>query len=187
VLVLDAGAPWGSGACPPLGDLRARPEDLLGAADVVAVLGASLPPSLGSQATLVPAELTGAVAADGSVCTLASLHAARVGLVTGIARPERVLASLEAAGIAPVARVLAADHARFADVDRLVSRLPSVDAWLTTTRCATKLPSSLRGAPVLALARRLDTADLVRALSARLGRGERDAEMEPSKTAEPLC
>src|SRR6185312_4199002 len=38
VLVVDALALWGSGACPPAGDLRAPREDLLAAADVIAAL-----------------------------------------------------------------------------------------------------------------------------------------------------
>jgi tetraacyldisaccharide 4'-kinase len=37
VLVLDGARPWGAARCPPAGDLRARPDRLLAAADLVVV------------------------------------------------------------------------------------------------------------------------------------------------------
>ena len=61
-----------------------------------------------------------------------------------IAHPERVLRSLEARGVRPSVVIRLADHARF-DLAELASH--RVDAWLTTERCATKLPSAVGEAP----------------------------------------
>jgi tetraacyldisaccharide 4'-kinase len=171
VLVLDAGSPWGAGACPPRGDLRAPASALLEAADVVAVVrdgGAALDPSTPRGAIDVPSDLAGAVDAGGDHLDLAALARLRVGLVLAIARPDRVVRALARRGITPAAVVTAADHARLgpAFAARLDAR---VDAWLTTARCATKLPASARGRPVLALDHRLDARALVGALAARLG------------------
>jgi hypothetical protein len=46
---------------------------------------------------------------------------------------------------------------------------PTVDAWITTARCATKLPDNLGGKPVLALDHRLDVGELVRRLASGAG------------------
>jgi tetraacyldisaccharide 4'-kinase len=74
----------------------------------------------------------------------------------------RVTCALEQLGITPTVTHFLADHAR-------LRRPPSaggIDAWLTTPRCATKLPGTLGGAPVWPLVTELD----VRALVARLER-----------------
>jgi len=95
LLAVDADEPWGSGACPPAGDLRARKAALLRAADrVVSVRGASRGAFVRGE--LVPFE---------------ALRAARVGLATGIARPGRVLRLLERHGVKPELVVESADHA----------------------------------------------------------------------------
>jgi tetraacyldisaccharide 4'-kinase len=64
ILVLDAAAPWGSGACPPAGDLRAPRGALLGAADLLAAIlpeGAEMPPALAELgAVAVPSRIVGA-------------------------------------------------------------------------------------------------------------------------------
>ncbi len=41
-------------------------------------------------------------------------------------------------------------------------------AWLTTARCATKLPAAIGGKPVLALDHRLDVTELIAELVGRL-------------------
>src|SRR5262249_36060014 len=146
-------------ACPPAGDLRAPREALLAAADVVAALvpdGAD--PALPEGAVRVPGRLGGAISMTGERVSLAGLAGMRVGLALAIARPERVITSLAPAGVTPVVTVCRADPGAIA--------LPAglrVDAWLTTARCATKLPASWGGAPVLALEHEIDAAALARA------------------------
>jgi tetraacyldisaccharide-1-P 4'-kinase len=189
--VLDAGAPFGGGACPPLGDLRARPRDLVARADVVAVVGEAIAPELASlgdrRVVRVPTDLDAAIAHDGARLPLASLAGRRVGLVTGVARPDRVERALAVHAITPCARIVAPDHARFRDVAREAERLGAVEAWLTTTHCTTKLPARIGDAPVLALARRIETGDLVRALEVCLVAREAGGGRVASKTSEPLC
>lgn len=152
VLVLDAPRPWGSGACPPLGDLRLPRARLLAMATHLVVIGPAPPGDLQAdpRATLATSTLHGAVDARGRHYPLAELRRMRVGLLLGIAHPERVERSLREEGITPAHRLDFADHATFGGISRRA--LPKVDAWLTTGRCATKLPARLGSAPVLALA-----------------------------------
>lgn len=169
ILVLDASAPWGAGRCPPLGDLRAPPAALLAAADhVVALHGAgALAPSadLPAGAVQLDASIAAAVESDGRTHALASLAGCRVGLLVAIARPDRLLAGLAAQGIRPAAVLALADHASFGPSVERRARRAAVDAWLTTARCATKLPPRFGGAPVLALDHRVDVAPLLPRLS----------------------
>jgi tetraacyldisaccharide 4'-kinase len=165
VLVLDAEAPWGAGACPPRGDLRAPTATLLAAADrVAAVLDAGAAPhaSLPERALRLASDVAGAHDASARFHPLASLGGARLGLVLAIAHPERVERALARRGVAPAARVILGDHARLGP-----DAIPDarVDAWLTTARCATKLPATLGAAPVLALDHRVDASELARALA----------------------
>ncbi len=165
ILTLDAARPWGSGACPPAGDLRAPREALLAAADLVAAVGSPVATGLPPGSLLIPSTLAGALSPMGELISLGSLSSLRLGLLLAIAHPERVLASLRSAGLTPVETILLGDHAL--PSPRLLARAAALglDAWLTTGRCATKLPPSLGRAPVLALDHRLDVA----ALSRRVG------------------
>jgi tetraacyldisaccharide 4'-kinase len=175
VLVLDAEAPWGAGACPPLGDLRAAPPALLAAADRVAVVIDRLAPGLEAGdgripagATLVPSDVAGAFDAHGRRHVLGALRSLRVGLILAIARPERVLFALARRGVEPAVVVELADHARL-DALALARRARAAappgglepDVWLTTVRCAAKLPATLAGAEVLALDHRVDVTGLL--------------------------
>jgi tetraacyldisaccharide 4'-kinase len=169
VLVLDALAPWGAGACPPAGDLRALPAALLSAADhVVALLpeGAAPSPALPSSALLLPSRIAGVVTAAG-LAPLASLTGRRLGLILAVARPRRIEDALARAGLAPAFTILLADHAvpRGRALAR-AERAP-VDAWLTTARCATKLGPLLGRAPVLPLVHEVDVGPLLARLRAR--------------------
>src|SRR6185503_3810230 len=66
ILVLDAAAPWGSGACPPAGDLRAPPGALLAAADhVVVITRDAISPGSPPGALAIPSEIAAAIAASG--------------------------------------------------------------------------------------------------------------------------
>jgi tetraacyldisaccharide 4'-kinase len=170
VLVLDAGAPWGSGACPPLGDLRAPRAALLASADHLAVLcapGAAIPPGL-PGAVALESRIDAALDAAGARHPLAELAGLRVGLLLTVARPERIVRALAAHGIIAVASLFLADHAVPSAADRAGART-RLDVWLTTARCAAKLPSSLPSSaggdvPVLTLDHRIDVAPLVQRL-----------------------
>lgn len=166
ILVLDAAAPWGSLACPPQGDLRAPREALQGAADHLAVITAGeLPPGLGSKAIAVPSAVAFAIAASGERQALSALATARVGLFVTVARPGRIEAALRRAGIAPAKVIALADHAAPSARDLALAARCAVDAWLTTPRCAVKLPAAIGRAPVLALDHRLDVGALVARLA----------------------
>ena len=111
-LAVDEQAPWGSGDCPPAGDLRAPKAALVASADrVVPVRGASRGAWEGAR--LVP---------------WSSLRALRVGLVTSVARPQRVLSLLGRHGIEPRAVLLGPDHGPLP----LPGRHHRVESWLTT-------------------------------------------------------
>ena len=161
ILVLDAAAPWGSGACPPAGDLRAPREALLAAADHVVAVGAGEPSAeLPPEAIAISTRIEGAIAANGERWSLASLARLRVGLFVAIARPSRIEAALRGAGIDPRPVIALADHAVPSARDLVRAARFEVDVWLTTARCAVKLPAAIEGAPVLALEHRLDVAPL---------------------------
>jgi tetraacyldisaccharide 4'-kinase len=172
VLVLDAAAPWGAGACPPIGDLRAPRAALLEAADVVAALqaqGTALDPGLPAGAVSVPSRIAGAVSSEGEAFGLSALGGLRVGLLLTVARPGRVVSALARAGVRPEVTLCLADHAVPTVADLARAAGTRVEVWLTTARCATKLPAAIGGRPVLALDHRLDVADLVGHLATRAG------------------
>lgn len=168
VLVLDAAAPWGSGACPPAGDLRAPRTALLRASDHVAILTSGVrafPEGAPEGAVSVPSSVAFATNAEGERRPLASLASLRLGLIVGIARPERVVATLDRAGIRPAVMMALADHASLAPEEIRGAARAHVDAWLTTERCAVKLPANLGGREVLALEHRLDLDGLLERLA----------------------
>jgi tetraacyldisaccharide-1-P 4'-kinase len=173
ILVLDAGAPWGAGACPPAGDLRAQPERLLAAADRVALVAtASEEPSNPFPVSYVVRNtVTGARDPSGGFATVEMLRGVRVGLILAVARPSRIVRALAAEAIFPVATRLFGDHARIDPTT--FARLPPVDAWLTTGRCMTKLGAPIRGAPVLALEHALAVGPLTDAIASCLNRAPR--------------
>src|SRR5690606_17789775 len=98
LLVLDAAAPWGSGACPPRGDLRAAPHELAKACDKLVLVerpGARARARLDFDRPVLVArsEITGALH-RGRRIGLGELSALRVGVVLAVARPARVLEDL---------------------------------------------------------------------------------------------
>lgn len=166
VLTVDATAPWGAGACPPAGDLRAPVPALLAAADHVAAIvpeGAALAPDLARL---------GAIPVPNRVDDLADLTDRRVGLIVAVARPGRILEALDAAGVRPAEVVALGDHAAPSPRDLRRAAAARVDVWLTTARCATKLPPRLGSAPVRPLAHRLEIGALAAAVTGRTGTGE---------------
>lgn len=179
VLVLDRGLDVARSNCPPAGDLRASLPDMLALADVVLLHReletdraiTSLVNKFSGITTTWSDAIVGATSSDGVRATLDELRRHRIGVVLGVARPMRVITSLEAVGIQPVVVDLFADHAA---PRRSAGRaLRALDLWLTTPKCATRLPVTWRGAPVWTLDRRLDLGDAVveqcRSLGARRG------------------
>lgn len=121
LLAVDPEEPWGRAvAVPPCGDLRAPVEALLEAADAV-----------------VPA-----VEDDDVPFPWEALRGARVGLVSALARPHRVLRSLARRGVVPRVVVRARDHTSVAARNLLEherSEAP-VDVWVATRKCSLHVP-----------------------------------------------
>jgi tetraacyldisaccharide-1-P 4'-kinase len=115
LLAVDPTEPWGSGACPPLGNLRARKNALISAADLVVPVA---PTSRG-------------VWKNGELIHMSELRRMRVGLTTGIARPDRVVAMMAAHGIRLDPILYAADHSKAPE-----PRSP--DLWVTTSKDAAR-------------------------------------------------
>jgi tetraacyldisaccharide 4'-kinase len=166
LLAIDAAAPWGADACPPAGDLRARRAALLAAADAVVAVSPEEPPRLdtpGRPLFSVRTELVANTATTGEAVDLAAVRRARVGVVLSIARPDRFVRSLAVRGVEPVVTRLFADHS-FPRAGRSRRATPSVDLWLTTPKCATKLDGHFEGAPVVVVRQRLLLPDALIAL-----------------------
>jgi tetraacyldisaccharide 4'-kinase len=156
LLLLDGAPPWHHGDCPPAGDRRAPLPALLRAADATIVVGDAT-----GQGDVV-SQLDRARFADGSAVPLSELRGAAVGLVLCIARPHRVVEGLARRGLYPVATLAFPDHHRPtpSELARATARTTHrIEAWLTTGKCATKLPPVLGGAPVLTLEHALRLSD----------------------------
>lgn len=158
LLALDEARPWGAGACPPAGDLRAATRTLWRAADVVLWRSAGGREAGRVRATgLGPVELrwcdaiVGARAEGGAWLEPAELAGLRLGLVLALARPDRVERELARLGVFPQLTALYADHAPLRAPRARRFHSTRVDAWLTTAKCATKLGSRFAGAPLLVL------------------------------------
>ena len=80
ILALDAEAPWGAGALPPAGDLRAPRDALLGLADHVVFVDAT------PRGAVVDGERV-ELADLGAYASPASPARARIGIFTALARP----------------------------------------------------------------------------------------------------
>ena len=132
LLAVDANRPWGSGRLPPAGDLRAAREVLLGHADHVVPVEA------------MPA---GVRWPSGERASIASLRSASIGLFTAIARPDRLVRALAAAGVRPKEVVSVADHGALAPVASRLRRAP-VDVWVGTAKCALHLGAVSLDLPV---------------------------------------
>jgi tetraacyldisaccharide 4'-kinase len=174
ILLFDRERGWGNGHCPPGGDLRASPEALLASTDAVGVVVDDVAPAseqgpplagqvaLGCQSRDVrPAGvafdvfsgLERAIYPGGTCISLAELRGAAVGLVLAVAHPERVMVGLARRGLRIAATALFADHdcPTPEAVKRVVPTTQRIDVWLTTGKCATKLPAFIGRSPVLAL------------------------------------
>lgn len=177
ILVLNGAAPFGSGRCPPAGDLRAPPPALFAASDLVVLVNSSpqqLPHEEGASGGW--GWLREAVGADfpeqrpiysaksqilgawdqtddspvpnPTHIPLSLLRNIRLGVALSVAHPERVLESLSEIGIEPIFRWMVGDHGHF---PKQPPPTPRLDAWLTTAKCRTKLPNHLGNVPVWAI------------------------------------
>lgn len=153
LLVLDGDAPWGSGRCPPAGDLRAKVPDIVAATDAVVLVGGGELGGVDRPVFAARSEIVGLQGADGDL-PLSTLAGARVGVALAIAHPERVLLRLAMLGVQPEEIVLCPDHSHF-DAVRLGRSLRSrrLDAWLVTGKCGVKLTG--RGVPFWVLDHRI--------------------------------
>jgi tetraacyldisaccharide 4'-kinase len=157
VLVLDGKKPWGSGACPPRGDLRARRDRLLRAADVLLVEGSlaalsevAVPPTRWSfERRLTSIELP-----NGEERELSELSGKRLGLLTTLARPERVVERLAELGVEVQATLFCADHGWLTE-RRGRSGRHGIEVWLTTRKCKQKLGQTFENIPVWVLNERV--------------------------------
>jgi tetraacyldisaccharide-1-P 4'-kinase len=95
--------------------------------------------------------------AGGARLPLATLAVSPFGVVLGVARPTRVLASLAAHGLQPAATLLLEDHAPAAAFQRHARiSMQSIVHWVTSAKCATKLGPTFRGAPLAVLDHRVE-------------------------------
>lgn len=158
ILVLDAERPWGAASCPPAGDLRAPIPTLLSACDEVVLVADPLAPTAEPPAQLgrLPLrrawiEISGASDREKLDITIAQLRSARVGLLTFIARPDRVRSSLQRRGVFLACHWIGPDHrspdARDLVAIRGLAKTFRLDAWLMTPKCATHLLDTDTGAP----------------------------------------
>ena len=164
LLSVDATDPWGGRrALPWGGHLRAPVSMLLGACDGVVPMGdgssggRAFDPAgstAGSGLEVWPAcvESKGAWVDGGGLMTWKALGSTRVGLITALARPERLLRSLARRGVFPRAVVSGRDHGPVgARARRLVARVRGVDLWLATAKCALHAARELPWIPVAVL------------------------------------
>ena len=100
---------------------------------------------------------------------LEALRRLRTGLILAVARPQRIVAALAREALRPEVCVILGDHAAPSAGVLARAGRAGVDVWLTTARCATKLPGEIGGRPVLALDHRVDVGELVRRLSSGAG------------------
>jgi tetraacyldisaccharide 4'-kinase len=168
LLAVDSIDPWGGGACPPAGDLRAPARDLVAACDAVVAVG---PP--GSEEPLRVEVASAGAHIDGRLMSWRDLSNVRVGLYTALARPRRVLDRMARHGLVPAAVVENADHAppsaaSLAAATKAVQA--GVELWVATAKCRTHLGPELAGAPVATLDDRVHlSSSLVELLSRTLG------------------
>ncbi len=149
VVVVAAGEPLARGHLLPQGRLREPPASLARADWIVVVLPPAsdvslASPALGEVISLAPGKPV--AVARPSLCglhrlgeermPLEPLPPGRVAAVAGIARPERLTATLEAAGLDVAERIEFADHHRYAarDVEVIASRSRGLAAIVTTEK-----------------------------------------------------
>jgi tetraacyldisaccharide 4'-kinase len=148
LLAVDSWAPWGAGYCPPRGDLRASVEKLLFAADRLVAIGDGQEPLSEGQLPVDRVEVLSKGAwftSQGRRALLDwhTLRSLRVGLWTGVARPDRIVRQLAAQGVYPRETVFDLDHAIVTRNELKASRT-RLDLWLMTEKCEANLGARRR-------------------------------------------
>ncbi|GAC1351930.1 MAG: hypothetical protein NVSMB1_09730 [Polyangiales bacterium] len=134
VLSVEAGAPWGSGRLVPWGDLLAPRAALISMSDEVVEMG-------GRDAK----REFSAIIEAGVRRPLSALSGRRVGLITVVARPKRVLEMLDVQGIVPVKHLAFHDHGGSSPLPTstlgAMTRKLRIDLWLVDPKSALHLPA----------------------------------------------
>jgi tetraacyldisaccharide 4'-kinase len=166
--VVDGGYGFGNRRLLPAGPLRERVEGGLARASAVIRIGADrhgidrlLPPGLARlEAELCPAPEAPPVAGR------------RLLAFAGMGRPEKLFATLSAAGAELVGCERFADHHRYrrSEIERLLTRAARADALcITTTKDAVRLPADLRPhVAVLPIVLRWQTSEILDRLLERI-------------------
>jgi tetraacyldisaccharide 4'-kinase len=151
IVCLDAARPFGNGACLPAGDLREFRSGLRRAQVVLLTRASSVPSPERERLVATVRRIAGkpalpvfaadhepldiVVAPQGGVLPLASLRGQRVVLLTAIARPQSVRATVEALGAHVVREFAHRDHHYFTagEVDAAVHAAHTEQAIVLTT------------------------------------------------------
>jgi tetraacyldisaccharide 4'-kinase len=153
VLAVDAQQPWGRMASlPPRGDLRASPAELIEACDVVVPvcdasadldarnLGVDLRAREVWPSHAASAGATGEAQETGARLSWQVLQRTAVGLVTMLARADRVVRSLESRGVHPRVVLRGPDHGPLGPALELraakAAKELGLGLWLATAKCS---------------------------------------------------
>jgi tetraacyldisaccharide 4'-kinase len=159
LLALDAAEPWGSRqALPPRGDLRASPAELIEVCDVVVPFGDLPDPTSAEwcgisgkrEGSPARAEGAGAHLTSGELLSWDALADTPVGLITTLARPDRLVRSLAARGVYPRLVLRGSDHgpspARLGRRASSATKDAGIALWLATAKCSIHLERLERAA-----------------------------------------
>ena len=159
LLAVDAVEPWGfRRALPPRGDLRARPSDLLDVCDAVVAVGDPPDPTSAEwcgisgkrEGSPARAEGAGAHLTSGELLSWDALADTPVGLITTLARPDRLVRSLAARGVYPRLVLRGSDHgpspARLGRRASSATKDAGIALWLATAKCSIHLERLERAA-----------------------------------------
>jgi tetraacyldisaccharide 4'-kinase len=181
LLAVDAEEPWGGEPLPlPRGSLRAPLSILLEACDAVVpaddpissrverdigrALAGSGHPDLWPSMISRPA--VHAWGDEGRGLTWEAVRARRVGLLTAMARPERMVRSLARLGVYPAVTVSVRDHGSFTGRPRrLIERVDrdrGVDMWLASPKCVLHLDRDMPGIHVAVVSHEVTLHPLLR-------------------------
>lgn len=162
LLAVDAEEPWGRGqATPPRGDLRAPLPALAHACDIVVPIHDSLTGSASAMPSdsgppvpmawpsrflgrpVLPAHaVSRGVWVQNTLLTWETVRSVRVGLLSALARPERLLRFLARRDVHPKTLAFGRDHGPLPHRARWGGREDAIDLWLVSAKCAQHVPES---------------------------------------------